>query len=72
MKRCYRTEVWICVGCKKEIRFRFEVTPRLAGYFRSAINARHCPRCSTIKLCADNNGDEICKKYVEKHMVAYS
>lgn len=45
----YRTEILICVGCKKEIKSRFRVDKKWAGYFRMACGARYCPRCSVVK-----------------------
>ena len=67
----YRTEVLICVGCKIETKYRFRVDEKWAGCFRMAINARHCPRCSSISKLA-NEGDSFCKKWVKNHVVAYA
>jgi hypothetical protein len=66
----YRTEINICVGCDTEYKARFRVDPKWAGVFRMAMNARYCYRCSSIFKLAQE-GDTECKKFIDKHVVAY-
>jgi hypothetical protein len=61
----------ICVGCKKQIKYRFRVDPEWKGYFPRAIGARWCPRCMVVKQLAEL-GDSECQKWVKNHEGSYA